>query len=335
MILRIWRARLRAGVELELLRQLRPIVPRVQAAAAPVDFTYGFRHEAGRSIFLTLSVWADYESVLVATRGRPAGTVVDANIEQLIEDQAASTYEDRSPAGERVPLPEGRVLGVVTARVKPGREAAAQEMVDRSAAAAIAAGALSAHLGRRLDGDVAELAIVVIWPRRDSMTRFVRSRDIPAIDPAFAEHLHEWHFETYEALAPGRLSIPGSGPAVVVMDAAGRFIDSTPGVENVLGMPGELLHGRSILDLAPEPGAIPEFRRRFLETAVSHGTLEIRRPDGEPIRARYRSIDGTPAPGLRAAVLSLPDERDDERPTAEIIRAALAQNELEVGEPVG
>ncbi len=325
MILRVWRARLRPGVEGDFLDRLRDVV-RSRALPRPTDVTFGFRQDAGRTTFVAVSIWSDEASLLEATAGDLNRTSRHVLLDDLVEDQQPGTYEDRASI-ERVAFPEGRVLGVVTARVKPQHEAAAQEMVDGGATGALRAGALAAHIGRRLDSEVAELAIVVVWPRREAMTRFLRSRDMPAIDPAFVAHVSSWRFETYTALDPERLIIPAVGPAVVVMDLEGRLVDSTPGVENVLGVPGELLEGRSILDLAPGPELVPDFRRRFLETGVSHGQIELRRPDGEPVRARYRSIEGVPGPGLRSIVVSLPRDPDDSRPTADIVYEALRVSE--------
>lgn len=331
-ILRVWRSRLCAGAEPALLERLREGLPGLHDDGSMLDFTFGFRQEAGRTLFLTLSVWPDYDSVLQATEGDLSRTVRTAMLDDLLEDYQAATYEDLA-ASERVSYPEGRVLGVVTARIKPQHEAAAQEMVDRSSKAAIGAGALAAHIGRRLDSEVVELAIVVAWPRRESMARFVRSRDVPAIDPAFTAHVSSWRFETYTAFDPDRLTVASEGPGIIVMDLEGRFVDSTPGVENVLGIPGELLHGRSILDLAPEPDMVPEFRRRFLETGVSHGQLDLLRPDGERVRARYRSVDSVPGPGLRSVIVSLPDDADDARATADIVFEALGLPEQSLGPP--
>lgn len=326
MILRLWRARLRDGMEGLLLARLRDIV-RTRALPRPTDVTFGFRQDGGRTTFLALSIWPNHDSILDATAGDLSRANRHALLDDLVEDQQPATYEDRASI-ERVAFREGRVLGVVTARVRPQHEAAAQEMVDAGAAGALRAGALAAHLGRRLDSDVAELAIVVVWPRREAMTRFVRSRDVPAIDPAFDAHVSSWRFETYTALDPERLILPVVGPGVVVMDIDGRIVDSTPGVENVLGIPGELLEGRSILDLAPTPDAATDFRRRFLETGVSHGQIDLRRPDGERVRARYRSIEGVPHPGLRSVVVSLPADPDDSRPTADIVFEALRVSEI-------
>lgn len=295
----------------------------MQAASVPLEFTYGFRHEAGSTIFLTASTWPEYASVESTIGAHAANPITSVEVADLIESETAEMFERLPPISSRLDMAEGRVLGVVTGTVRPQHEAVVQSMIDRSSQAALAAGALAAHLGRRLDDRITAVAIVVVWPKRDTMTRFVRSRAIPAIDPAFAAHLSSWRFETFDELVPDRLLVPDEGPAVLVVDAEGRYVDTTPGIEGVLGMPGELLHGRSLLDLAPDEAAAVDLRRRFLETGVSHGTIELLRPDGSLVRVRYRSIADVPAIGLRAAVLSRPTDHDDPRPTAVVVAEAL------------
>jgi PAS domain-containing protein len=322
-ILRLWRGVVRIGAEAALLDRLRAIAPRMQAAETPLEFTYGFRHEAGATIFLAASTWPDYASVVSATEGEVAGAVTGPALADLIESETAETFERLPPVSGRLDMAEGRVLGVVTGTVKPQHESIVQSMIDRSSQAALGAGALAAHLGRRLDDRITSVAIVVVWPKRDTMTRFVRSRAIPAIDPAFAAHLSGWRFETYDELVPDRLLVPTEGPAVLVVDAEGRYVDTTPGVESVLGIPGELLHGRSLLDLGADEAAKADLRQRFLETGVSHGTIDLLRPDGNLVRVRYRSIADVPAKGLRSSVLSRPSDHDDPRPTAVVVAEAL------------
>jgi hypothetical protein len=56
---------------------------------------------------------------------------------------------------------------------------------------------------------------------------------------------------------------------------------------------------------------------------VSHGTIELLRPDGQLATVRYRSMADVPAPGLRASVLTNPNEPEDLRPTAAIVNEAL------------
>ena len=323
MILRLWRAPIRPGAESAFLERLREIAVPARDAPEPLDFTFGFRNEGGRTTFIGVSTWSSFDAIGSAAGGEARSGVGDAGLEALAESVEPEMFERLPPASERLADSEGRVLGVVTATILAGHEAVAQSMIDRSADAAMRAGALAAHIGRRLDRDRASVAIVVVWPKRDTMTRFVRSRDIPALDPAFTAHLATWRFETFNVVSPERLLVPAEGPAVLVVDDGGRYVEATPGVEAVLGIPGELLHGRSVLELAPNDAARADLRRRLLETGVSHGLIEVVRPDGQVARLRYRSVADVPAPGLRASVLSVPGDPDDPRPTSVIVVEAL------------
>lgn len=323
MIIRVWRARLRPGVEPELLGRLREAIPALQAAEAPLDFTYGFRREAEATQFLTLSVWPDYETLLQATGGDTTRAMQAARLDDLVEAGEADMYESISPAVVRHDLAEGRVIGVVTGRVKPNHESVVQSMIDRSASAALDAGAIAAHLGRRLADASSEVAVVVVWPQRETMSRFVKSRTIPAIDPAFAAHLSSWRFETYRALAPERILEPADGLAVLVLDDDGRYVEATSGIEAVLGIPGELLHGRSVRELGADEAAGLDLERRLTGRGAEDGIIDLLRPDGRTVRVEYRSAAHAAGPGLHASLLTLPASEPDRRPLREIIAEAL------------
>jgi PAS domain-containing protein len=323
MIVRLWRARLRPGSEAELLERIRSVIPRLQGPEGPLDFTYGSRHEDGATHYLTVSVWPDFAALVEATAGDVSRPVYGLELDDLCETSAIETYERLPPAPEKLDLADGRVLGLVWGRVKPNHEGVAQSMIDRSAAAALGAGALQAHLGRRLSAAAMEVLVVVVWPQRETMARFVRSRDMPAIDPAFAAHLSDWRFETFNGLAPERLLVPPDGPAVLVVDGEGRYVEATPGIENVLGIPPEMLYGRSIQDLGIDPTAYPAELRRYEEDGIAAGLIDLRRPDGTTVSVRYRSAANVPGPGLHASVLARPEEPPDPRPVAAIAAEAL------------
>jgi len=325
-ILRIFRSVLRPGSDAELLSRLREVGPRCLAAGVPSDFTYGFRNEAGRTLFLAVSAWPSYESLLELTGGDIQGRVRMLPLGDVVASHRVETFERLPPITERLDVVEGRVIGMVTATVAPHREATAQANIHAGAQAALEAGALAAHVGRRDNDDRTSVACVIVWPRRSTMIRFLRSRDLPMMDPSVTRDLSTWRFETYTALAPERLLVPPAGPAVLVIDNSGNVVDTTPGLEAVLGMPGELLQGRSLLDLASDDRSRVDLSRRFLETRVSHGTIELLRPDGRRTTVRYRSMADVPAPGLRASVLTPPDQPEDLRPTASIIHEALGES---------
>jgi PAS domain-containing protein len=322
-ILRIYRSVLRPGMEPELLARLRSRMPRLHDAGAPSDFTYGFRHESGTTIFLAVSAWPSFDSLVDATGGDLREPIQIMAMGELVTSNRVETFEQLPPICRRLDLVGGRVLGVVTAMVAPGRESFAQEKIDAGAEAALAAGAVAAHVGRRVQDDRTFVTCVVVWPARSTMAAFLRSRDLPMMDPSVARGLSTWRFETYTALAPERLLVPPAGPAVLVVDDEGHVADTTSGLEAVLGIPGELLVGRSLLDLASDASGRADLTHRFLKTRIGHGTVELVRPDGRRASVRYRSMADVPAPGLRAAVLTLPDQPEDLRPTAAIVNEAL------------
>jgi PAS domain-containing protein len=322
-ILRIWRSVLNPGTEPELLERLRAAIPLLQLDGAPSDFTYGFRHEAGSTIFLAVSAWETYDHILAATQGNLDGPLQVMNLADIVASHRVETFDRLPPITDRLDVMEGRVLGIVTATVLPQRESIAQSMIDRATQGALDSGALAAHVGRRVHDDRYSVAVVVVWPRRSTLTRYVRSQEVPTMGPSFTLNLSTWRFETYTALAPERLLVPQAGPAVLVVDDRGRIVDTTPGVEAVIGVPGEFFQGRSLLDLAPDEASRAEFTRRFLETGVSHGMIELLRPDGRRTTVRYRSMADVPAPGLRASVLTPPDQPEDLRPTVSIVHEAL------------
>lgn len=325
MIVRLWLARLHPGAEAELLERVRAVIPRLQSPEGPLDFTFGTRHEDGATHFVTVSVWPDLAALVEATDGDVSRPVYGLELDDLCETSGAETYERLPPAPEKLDLADGRVLGLVWGRVKPNHEGIAQSMIDRSAAAALGAGALRAHLCRRLSASAMEVLVIVVWPRRETMAQFVRSRDVPAIDPAFAAHLSEWRFETYNALSPDRLLVLPDGPAVLVVDGEGRCVDATPGIENVLGIPAEMLFGRSIQDLGIDPTAHVEELRRYEADGTASGVIDLLRPDGATVRVRYRSAANVPGPGLHASILARPDERADPRPVGIIAAEALGR----------
>jgi PAS domain-containing protein len=333
MILRLWRARLRPETEAELLDRLRVRVLALQrqGSAGPLDVRYGFRHESGATSILGLTVWADYRTLLDATDGDLSRSIRPAALDDLCETTRADTFERIGPAPEQLQLTHGRILGLVTARIKPNHESSVQAMVDVSARQAIDAGALAAHRGRRLAETTTEIAVVVEWPDRETLRRFVRSRSAGALDPRFTEQLEEWQFETYAIVTPDRLLVPSAGPAVLLADDTGAYVDATPGVERVLGIVPELLFGRRVLDIVTEPDEAVARWSRFREDGEQEGLIDIRRPDGVLVRARYRAAADAAGAGLHGSVLCALDEVPDPRPIREIVAEAFPQVAVAAG----
>jgi PAS domain-containing protein len=324
MILRLWRALLVPGAEAELLRRLRALVTHLEDDPdGPDDFTYGFRHEARSTEFLSLSVWRDFATLLSATDGDLSKPVKWMGLEDLYDAASATTYERLPPKSPRLRLADARVLGVVAGAVKPNSEALAQSMIDRSADAALEAGALAVHRARRVVESTTEIIVVVVWPDRETMTRFVRARSQCAIDRRFTDLLTSWTFETYDTLDPARLLLPPAGPAILVVDGTGALAEVTPGVERIFGIADVLLLGRALSDVLGDPASAADFIARVRRRADTHGTTELRRPDGSLVPVRYRAAANLPSDGLCALVVELPDEPANGRGVEELVRDAL------------
>lgn len=143
--------------------------------------------------------------------------------------------------------------------------------------------------------------------------------------PEFVDLVDAWKFETYDSLGPSRLFLSSAGPAVLLADDEGRYIDASPGIERVFGLPGEFMLGRRVWDFTPQPdlAAGRELWRAFIASGEQAGEYELARPDGTRVPVRYRARANCPEPGTHASVLSLLDEEPDPRPVPDIVAEAL------------
>jgi len=326
MILRLFRATVRPGAEAAMLRRLRTdAMPEISTFEGMRAFTSGFRHDAGRTEHLALSTWTDLAAIETRA-GSLERSVVSTRLDDIIENAHVDHYELVAPQDEAVVTLDGPVVGVVRALVAPDADASVIETVRRSRAELERAGVLALHVGRRVHGHQTELAILAVWRDRASLHRFARQRDGALIRPAFLEQTTSWSFETYDCLSPDRLMIPAAGPAVLLADDEGRYVDASPGVEAVLGVPGELFLRRSVAELTA-----PSLRDRvgtawatFLGERRQSGVYDLRLPDGREVRVHFRAAADVPEPGLHASVLSRPEDPPDDRAIEDLVAMAFA-----------
>jgi PAS domain-containing protein len=290
MILRLFRATVRPGAESEVLRRLRTeTVPEILTFDGLHAFTSGFRHEAGRTEHLALSTWADLAAI-EALSGSLEQSVVSTRQDDILENVRVDHFELVEPDDGAVVSLDGPVVGVVHAHVAPNADASAVEMIRASRPELARAGVLALHIGRRVSGHQTELAVLAVWRDRQSLHRFARARNGALIRPAFLDQTTSWSFETYDCLSPDRLMIPAAGPAVLLADDEGRYVDASPGVEAVLGIPGELILHRSVADLTA-----PNLRDRSpgLPSSATAGRA-ARTSCGCPMAETCRSPSGPP-----------------------------------------
>ena len=325
MILRLFRATLQPGAEAEVLQRLRAdTLPQIRALTGLHAFTTGFRHVSGRTEHLALSTWTDLAAI-EGHAGSLERSVVSTPSDDIFEGVAVDHYELVEPDDAEVVTLGGPVIGVVRAIVAPNADASAIDAVRESRAEVTRAGVIALHVGRRVHGCQTELAILAVWRDRAALRRFASSRNGSLIRPAFLQQLTDWSFETWDCLSPERLRIPPAGPAVLIADDTGRYVDASPGVENLLGIPGELVIGRTVADLSA-PGLRPAFATAwatFLRDGRQDGSYALELPGGGCVDVRFRAAAGVPEPGLNASVLARIADADDPRPVEEIVAEAF------------
>ena len=319
-IIRLLRGRVPAGQETALVARLRNLGGDGQGSVAGfVGATFGFRRNGPDLGFMALSTWQSIEAISRMTAGSPSAPWPS---QQPGRDLASTTIELFEVADESLAAlnPEAAALGLIWGRVARHAEAAAHEMIRQSAPAVAAAGVRGIHVGRRFVDGQTEILVVASWRDRLALHAFAQQRQGRTIDPAFLELLTDWRFETYDCLAPGGL-LPAPGPAVLLADDSGRYVDASPAIEGLLGVPAELVLARTLGDLTPvnlRP-AVAGAWSDFLAAGRGEGVFDLLRPDGRIVRVTYRARANCPVAGIHASLLSASDEAGDDRPLADIV----------------
>jgi PAS domain-containing protein len=331
-IIRLLRGSLPSERSRLLLERLRALPAEVAPPGGLLSFTYGFRNEPDHLSFLAISSWREYSDIADADGGTSL-TRPQARLGDLLDEAQVEHYElvDDSPG---LPVLDGAVLGLVWGRVAPNAEGAAHDMVRHVRDEITRAGVLALHVGRRVVENQSEIVVVALWSSRIALHTFAKGRASGTINPEFLKLMTHWRFETYDCVGPDRFLVPGSGPAVLLADDDGRYVDASPGVEALLGVPGEfILHGQ-LEDVTPE-GSRAEIQlawRSFLEAGHQEGMLELRRHDGTRLTVKFRAEANCPHPGLHASLLSLPaDDALDGRPLEQVVAEAFGGVELARG----
>jgi PAS domain-containing protein len=328
MIIRLLHARVPDGHELVFLERLRGIVqtgdrPRGLAAAS-----FGFRRDGRELHFLALTTWESLDAIADVSGGDPASPIVQDDT--FVPDISIDLYEaatDSTWAGAR----SGTTLGLIRGRVARHAEVTAHDMVRAVGPEVARAGVTALSVGRRIVEGEVELLIVATWRDRLSLHRFGKARTSGTLDPAFLSLLTDWRFETYDALDPATLLMPPAGPAILLADDEGRYVDASPGIEALLGVPAELVIRQTIRDLTP-PDTQVDFDgawQAFLEAGHGSGRWTLQGADGTPIQLRFRAQANCPSAGVHASVLNrLDDDGSTDRPIAEMVAEAFPVDEL-------
>jgi len=326
-IIRLLRGMVPIGQEAHLVERLRRLDLDKAPPAGFVGVTLGVRRTGDSLGFLALSTWTSIEAIAAATSGLPDQALPSQPAGRALESVAIDLFE--VPEGPPLPVgvDRGGALGIVWARVAPHAEAAAHEMIRAVGPEVGAAGVAGIHVGRRVVDDQTELVVVASWRDRLALHEFAQHRARGTLDPAFLELMTEWRFETYDCVVAGTVSVPPAGPAVLLADDQARYIDASPGIETLIGLPAELVLRQSLADLTP-PAERPATTQRwaeFLAAGEAQGTFDILRPDGAIQPVAFRALADCPRPGIHASVLTRPDDPPDPRDVRDVVAEAFPE----------
>jgi PAS domain-containing protein len=310
MILRLLRASFAPADGPAIIAALRAEADAVRDWPGMITWTHGLRREGGLLRGITISAWTDFDAVVRIAGGRPDRDVSQVWRTGALRDVVADHYELTEPASPASPILEGEALGVVWGTIRPNVEGAVHDMIRSIRPAVMAAGVTSLCVARRIVEQRTEIVVVAPWRDRLSLHEFAQTRSTGAIDPAFSSQLEDFRFETYDTLPADRLGALPPGPAVLTLDDDGRCVDATPGVEAVLGVPGELLLGNAIRTLAVGAG-VDELLAAMTAGQPAQADLTIRSHPGLAVTVSATVEPASPRPGLHALSLEPIRDRED------------------------
>lgn len=328
MIIRLLRGQVPEGQEGPLLDRLREVLQQGKPLPGIVGASFGFRRDGDELGFLALSTWESIDAITSATGGAPDEPIVSDNI--VVPQVSIDLYEVAEATAPTGPS-GGAALGLVWGRVARNAEGVAHEMIRAIAPQVTVAGVTALQVGRRVHDGQTEVLVVATWRDRLALHEFARARTSGTLDPAFLRLLTEWRFETYDALDPAALLVPPRGPAVLLADDDGRYVDASPGIEALIGLPAEMILRQTIADLTPPElrGGIADAWQAFSATGQASGEWTLLRTDGRRVPVAFRAQANCPGPGIHASVLTrLDDAGADPRPVAEIVAALFPRPAL-------
>ena len=112
---------------------------------------------------------------------------------------------------------------------------------------------------------------------------------------------------------------------MLLADDDARYVDASPAIEAVIGVPAELVLRQTLADLTP-PGHHADAAAQwaaFLAVGRASGEFDLLRADGGLARVQFRALADCPRPGIHASVISPAGLPPDARSVAEIVAAVF------------
>jgi PAS domain-containing protein len=307
MILRLLRVSLLPEHVAVVVAALRTEAERARGWPGMIAATHGIRREGELIRGLALSAWTDYDSLLRVAEGRPDRDVSEVWRTGTLRDITAEHYELTDPIASATGL-EAEVLGVIWGTIRPNVEGSVHDMIRSIRPTVSAAGAGTLFIGRRVVHGRTEIVVVAPWRDRLSLHEFAQSRTVGAIDPAFTAQLDQWRFETYDTVVTAASPDAASSEAVLIVDEEGRCVDTTTGVEALVGFPGELLLRRTLEEMVQPDARLAVARDWKAVAAAGRGQLDLRLAPwpGREIEVHATAVGGTPRADLHSLTLTNP-----------------------------
>lgn len=313
MILRVLRARVKAGEEARLAQFVRDqAVGRALQVPGLLSLQPAIRETPAGVELVIVSTWAGFDELAAAGKDldAPLGIFGAA---PLLEDSRVEHYELVIGEARAMPLREAK-LRLTRIPIRQNAEAAYYDVVRRWADQLLdRTGLVAFNLGRRVVGRQDHIVAAMIW-QDEAALRDVAGADVDK--PMGGGELSEFwaadptieHFDALTAIDPRP-----DAPAILLADDKRRYVHATPAAVRLSGRSLARLLTMRVEDVAraSERAAVPAAWDQFITEGSAQGPYVLQRPDGSELEVLYASKANAPWPGSHASLLVTAAESRD------------------------
>ena len=323
-VLRVLRGRVRpSDAPSALARVQRDVLPATASLGGLAFASFGVRDVGSHLAVGAVSIWRNRDAIVRACAVDRPSPAFDALLGLVTFDRPREfdlVLGDPPPVG---PL-AGGAIGLMRFSLPSAREPEALHLIAAQLRVLRADGLVRALLvGRHAGGASSDVAAVALWPDREAAAAFLAERPAgPGLDPRLMAMATMLRFDMFDVVDP-ESPVEVGVPAVLVIDGAATIVDASPGVERVLGVPGESLLGRGLQEVLPEEERArwPARWQALLADGFEQAIAPILGRSGA-IAVRQRALANVPWRGLHSILLERP-RPDGVRDVEAAVRRAL------------
>lgn len=306
MILRVYRARVKAGDEARLARFVRDeaLAPALRTPGL-LSFQPALRDTGAGVELVIVSTWSGFDDLVAGGRDL-AQPLTMPGAASMLADSHAEHYELVIGEARSMPLHEAK-LRLTRIPIRPNVEASYYEAVRRWADRLLdQSGMVAFSLGRRVVGRQDDIVAVQMWQDEAAL---LEAAGADIAKPMGGEELSRFwaadpsieHFDALTATQPRR-----DAPAILLADDNRRYVHATPAAARLTGRPLARLLTLRVDDVAAagHREAVAEGWDRFLSEGSAAGPYVLERPDGTSIEVNYAAKANAPWPGSHASLLA-------------------------------